>query len=204
MAIYLIRHGETAGNAERVVQRPDIPLSPNGVEQARRLARRLASERIGLILSSDLARAAMTAEVVRETTGAPICYDALLQERNFGDLRGRSYAEIGFDFFAPDYEPPGGESWERFEARMDQAWALIQRVAEECQENLAVVTHGLVCRSVVARRTRLPEGVGQDLSGLPWRNTSLTILEGPDPWRIRLLDSSVHLDAAATPGRGMV
>ena len=109
MAIYLIRHGETAGNATRVVQVPEIPLSPNGIHQARRLARRLAGEGIGQILSSDLARAAMTAEAVAETTGAPIRYDALLHERNFGDVRGTPYAELSVDLFAPDYDPPGGE-----------------------------------------------------------------------------------------------
>ena len=154
MAIYLIRHGETAGNAALVVQKPDIPLSPHGIDQARRLARRLTGEGIGQILSSDLTRAAMTAEAVGETTGAPIRFDPLLHERNFGDVRGTPYAELSFDLFAPDYDPPGGESWERFEARMDEAWVRIQRAADRCEENLGVVTHGLVCRSVVARRTR--------------------------------------------------
>jgi probable phosphoglycerate mutase len=201
MAIYLIRHGETAGNAELVVQEPDIPLSRRGIDQARRLARRLAGEGIGEILSSDLARAVMTAEAVRGTTGAPLRFDSLLQERNFGDVRGTPYAELDFDLFAPDYEPPGGESWERFEARMDEAWVLIQRAAEACEGNLAVITHGLVCRSVVARRTRLPEGGEQDLRGLSWWNTSVTILDGPDPWKVRLLNCSVHLDEAA-PERG--
>ena len=204
MAIYLIRHGETAGNATLVVQKPDIPLSPNGVDQARRLARRLAGQGIGQILSSDLTRAAMTAEALRETTGAPIRYDALLHERNFGDVRGTPYAELDFDLFAPGYQPPGGESWESFESRMDEAWPVIQRAAAECAENLAVVTHGLVCRSVVARRTRLPEGVDRDLSGFAWRNTSLTILDGPVPWRVRLLNCSAHLEEAEAPEGGAV
>ena len=204
MAIYLIRHGETAGNATRVVQKPDIPLSPNGVDQARRLAGRLTDQGIGRILASDLRRAAMTAEAVGETTGVPIRYDALLHERNFGDVRGTPYAELDFDLFAPDYDPPGGESWKRFEARMDEAWLLIQRAAGECQENLAVITHGLVCRSVVARRTLLPEGVDRDLSGLAWRNTSLTILDGPDPWRVRLLNCSTHLEEAEPEEGGAV
>jgi probable phosphoglycerate mutase len=204
MAIYLIRHGETPGNAALIVQKPDIPLSSHGIDQARRVARRLATEGIGQILSSDLERAAMTAEAVRETTGAPLRFDPLLQERNFGDVRGTPYAELGFDLFAPEYEPPGGESWERFEARMDEAWPLIERTAAACAGNLAVITHGLVCRSVVARRTRLPESVDPDLSGLTWRNTSVTILDGPDPWRVRLLNCSAHLDQGELEEGGAV
>ena len=204
MAIYLVRHGETAGNAALVVQEPDIPLSYCGIDQARRLAHRLAGEGIGEILSSDLVRAGMTAEAVRETTGAPLRFDSLLQERNFGDVRGTAYAELDFDLFAPDYEPPGGESWERFEARMDEAWVLIQRVAEACEGNLAVITHGLVCRSEVARRTCLPGGDDQAQRGLSWRNTSVTILDGPDPWEVRLLNCSAHLDEAEPREGGVV
>jgi probable phosphoglycerate mutase len=201
MAIYLVRHGETPGNAARIVQKPDIPLSPNGVDQARRVARRLAGEGIGQIISSDLARAAMTAEAVQQATGAPLRFDPLLQERNFGDVRGTPYAELDFDLFAPDYDPPGGESWERFEKRMDEAWALIQRAAEECREDLAVITHGLVCRSVVTRRAHLLEGEEQQRSGMAWRNTSVTILDGTDPWTVRLLNCAAHLDEAE-PGDG--
>ena len=204
MAIYLIRHGETAGNAGRVVQLPEIPLSPRGIQQARRLARRLAGERIGQILSSDLTRAAMTAEAVREATGAPLRFDALLQERNFGDVRGTPYADLDFELFAPDYDPPGGESWERFEARMDEAWPLIERTAAECDENLAVITHGLVCRSVVARRALPAEEQDSSPLGLTWRNTSVTILDGPDPWRVRLLNCSAHLDDAEPEEGGVV
>ncbi|HYS93330.1 MAG TPA: histidine phosphatase family protein, partial [Candidatus Acidoferrales bacterium] len=88
MSIFLIRHGETLGNASRTVQMPDNSLSPRGTAQAERLARRLAREDIALILSSDYARAVATADHLRLATGAPVRYSPLLQERNFGDLRG--------------------------------------------------------------------------------------------------------------------
>ena len=107
MAILLIRHGETDSNAARIVQTPDIPLSARGIAQAERLAQRLAGLGVSRILSSDLTRAVMTAERLRAATGAPIAFDAGLQERNFGDVRGRAYAELGVDILAPDYEPPG-------------------------------------------------------------------------------------------------
>ena len=124
--IFLIRHGETEGNAARIVQLPDAPLSPRGIAQAERLAHRLAVEGIALILSSDLERAMTTAEHVRRATGAPIAFDPLLQERNFGVLRGTPYAELNFDPFASDYEPPTGETWPIFHARVDRAWEAIQ------------------------------------------------------------------------------
>lgn len=190
--LFLIRHGETAGNASRIVQRPDIPLSPRGVAQAERLARRLAGEGVARIVSSDLARAASTAEHLRQATGAPLSFEPLLQERNFGDLRGRPYAELGLDLFAPDYAPPNGETWPAFHARVDRAWARIQELlAVGPGGDVAIVTHGLVCRSLAARHLALAEG-----QTVPerWRNTSLTIVECPAPWRVRLLDCVVHLE----------
>jgi len=189
--LFLIRHGETVGNASRVVQRPDNPLSPRGVAQAERLARRLAAEGIAQIVSSDLARARTTAEHLQRVTGAPLSFDPLLQERNFGDLRGTPYEELGLDMFAPDYAPPNGETWPAFHARVDQAWARVQAVATATHGRLAVVTHGLVCRSLAARHLLLPDG---EVAPERWENTSLTIVDWPAPWRVRLLNCVAHLE----------
>src|SRR5436190_7267739 len=114
MSIFLIRHGETALNAARVLQMPDTPLSDRGLAQAEALGRRLASHGVTAIVSSDLLRAVMTAEALRRACGAPLTLDAALQERNFGDVRGRAYATLGADIMSPTYEPPGGESWPAF------------------------------------------------------------------------------------------
>ncbi len=57
MSIYLIRHGETAGNATGVVQMPETPLSERGLAQASLLGERLSDAGIGQILASDYARA---------------------------------------------------------------------------------------------------------------------------------------------------
>ncbi|HEX9814503.1 MAG TPA: histidine phosphatase family protein, partial [Myxococcota bacterium] len=88
MAILLIRHGETAGNRNRIIQVPETPLSDHGLEQASRLGKRLASAPIGEIWSSHLARARMTAEAVERTTRAPLREVPDLEERNLGALRG--------------------------------------------------------------------------------------------------------------------
>jgi 2,3-bisphosphoglycerate-dependent phosphoglycerate mutase len=196
--IFLIRHGETLGNASRTVQLPDNPLSPRGIAQAERLAKRLEREGVGFILSSDLARAAETAQHLAHVTGLAVERHALLQERNFGDLRGTPYAELGLDMFAPGYAPPNGETWEVFHERVDRAWALICARAAAADGHLAVVTHGLVCRSLAGRHLVLPDG---HVVPERWENTAVTILDGPDgtdrSWRVRLLNCIAHLDDLA-------
>ena len=197
MSIFLIRHGETIGNASRILQRPDDPLSPRGVTQAERLARRLAHEGIARILSSDFARAVTTADHLQRATGVPLSFEPLLQERSFGDLRGRPYAELGFDAFAPDYAPQNGEAWAVFHARVDEAWERVRGLAEATDGHLAVVTHGLVCRSLAGRHLILPDG---ETVPQRWENTSLTIVDCPAPWRVRLLNCVAHLaDLDAAP-----
>jgi broad specificity phosphatase PhoE len=199
--IFLIRHGETAGNAARIVQRPDIPLSERGLAQAERLARRLANAGIAGILASDLRRAAMTAEQLSRTTGLPIAFEPLLHERNFGDIRGTAYDDLGFDPFDPDYAPPNGETWEVFHARVDRAWTRMREVAAATPGHLAVVSHGLVCKSLAGRHLALPDG-----AGVPerWENTSVTIIDARAPWRVELLNCCAHLDDLATaPGAGI-
>jgi probable phosphoglycerate mutase len=198
--IFLIRHGETEGNASRIVQRPEIPLSPRGLAQAEALSRRLAREGVARIVSSDLARAVGTAERLQRTTGAPLTFDPLLQERNFGDVRGTAYDDLGFDLFAPDFSPANGETWEVFHARVDRAWAVVLALAAATSGTLAVVTHGLVCRSLAGRHLWLEDGL---LVPERWENTSVTVVEGVAPWRVRLLNCVVHLeDPEVRPARG--
>jgi probable phosphoglycerate mutase len=201
MAIYLIRHGETEGNAARIIQLPDSPLSPRGIAQAERLAQSLAAQGISCIVSSDLPRATMTAAPLQRATGAPLLFDALLQERNFGDLRGTPYAQLDVDPFEPTYVPPNGESWETFYLRVERAWAVIREAAIASGGHLAVVTHGLVCRALAARYLSLPPG---EETPARWENASLTIADGTAPWRVRMLNSIAHLDglSVGSPGSG--
>ncbi|HEY0991090.1 MAG TPA: histidine phosphatase family protein, partial [Kofleriaceae bacterium] len=93
MAIVLVRHGETPGNAARVVQRPEVPLNERGIRQAALLAERLLALGFAHVLCSDLPRARMTAEPLR-ARGHAIEETPLLQERNFGDLRGTPYDQL--------------------------------------------------------------------------------------------------------------
>jgi broad specificity phosphatase PhoE len=124
MAIFLIRHAETTLNAQRIVQLPETPLSERGFRQANCLGQRLAGIGVGRVLSSDYTRAQMTAETVANATGASIETEVTLRERNFGDLRGRPYSELG-DIFAEDFAPPAGECWKTFFERADRSWEVV-------------------------------------------------------------------------------
>ncbi len=86
MTILLVRHGESDGNAARILQRPDIPLNERRMRQAEQLALRLLAHGFVHIVCSDLLRARMTAAPLAARSGLVIEESPLLQERNFGDL----------------------------------------------------------------------------------------------------------------------
>ena len=194
MSIFLVRHGETAENRARVVQLPEVPLSARGRAQASSLAERLAGTRVARILASDLERAAMTARIVGEKTGVAVEPDPLLQERNFGDVRGTAYDSLEVDLFGPDYVPPGGESWSAFHRRVEEAWAGVARAAAATQGDVAVVTHGLVCYSLALRHLSLPD---REAVPMRWGNTSVTSADAWPPFQVSVLNCTAHLAAAA-------
>jgi 2,3-bisphosphoglycerate-dependent phosphoglycerate mutase len=190
MTILLVRHGETDGNAARILQRADVPLNERGVRQAEQLARRLFAHGFVRIVSSDLLRARMTAAPLAALSGIAIEESPLLQERNFGDLRGMPYAELRESPFGPDFMPPNGEDWPTFHARVADAFTFIVSRRRGVNGTLVVVTHGFVCRALVERHALLPKGV---VAPERFDNTSVTVLHEDAPHGVSLLNCTQHL-----------
>src|SRR5918996_6105843 len=122
--ILLIRHGETLWNQQRRMQgQNDSPLTPNGLEQARKLARRLKDVAFTALYSSDLGRAHQTARCIADATGHDVIAERGLRERDFGIFEGLTNAEIkarypeDYELFAkrlPHYAMARGESAHQF------------------------------------------------------------------------------------------
>jgi probable phosphoglycerate mutase len=166
--ILLIRHGETAWNAERRLQgHLDIPLNEEGERQARLLARALAHEPIDLLVSSDLGRARQTAQAVAALRGMPLQIEPGLRERCYGGFEGLLYTEIEQRFPAEfaawqarDIDailPNGkncGETFRQFYARATEAILGLARMHPG--RTLALVAHGGVLECAYRMAGNLP------------------------------------------------
>jgi probable phosphoglycerate mutase len=99
--IYLLRHCQTEHNLERRIQgRCDSPLTQLGKRQARAMGDKLrgllAGDDAFEVISSPLARAASSAEIVREAAGIeqPIVIDQRLQEVGCGSWEKHHFDTI--------------------------------------------------------------------------------------------------------------
>ncbi len=152
--IVLIRHGETAWNAERRLQgHIDIALNAEGLRQAEALAGALDGEHFDAIIASDLQRAHQTAQALARVQGMPVHTDPGLRERCFGGFEGLLYAEIEQRFprefaawQARDIDgvmPPGIRVAETFRQFYQRCVHAITRLAQQhAGRSLALVAHG--------------------------------------------------------------
>jgi probable phosphoglycerate mutase len=198
----LVRHGETAWNAEgRVQGQTDVPLNEVGQAQARAVAAALAGERFDAIYSSDLARVRQTAEPAAERLGLPVALDAALRERHYGVFERHTYVEVRERYPAeyarfrdkdPDFDFGTGEALTAFERRaLACVAALIERHAGG---SILVFTHGGVLEMVYRRATARGLSTPRDFE-IP--NAALNRVEAlPGAWRVTAWAQVAHLERA--------
>ena len=93
--IVVMRHAETADNAARVWQgHKDSELSDRGREQVVAAAPHVAAYRPALLVSSDLQRAAATADAIAGLTGLELRLDSRFREVHVGRWQGLRLEEV--------------------------------------------------------------------------------------------------------------
>lgn len=163
MRIFLIRHGRQNSPLCNV----NVPLSEEGRRQAQLLGERLKEEQIEAVWSSDLIRAMETADIINESLHVPREIRKEIREISFGDMKGLSDEVIADRFedflrersrMERDMAYPGGECAGDVVVR---ARTTMTEMIARGYENVAVVTHGGVIRSLVAYY------LGMDLAKVP-------------------------------------
>ena len=162
--VIIVRHGETEWNLKLIRQgHLDSPLTARGIEQAKALAERLATERFAKLYSSDLGRAVQTAQMIADVTGHEIITDHRLRERHLGIFQGLSGDEIRSRFpdeyhshrtLGPTYVIPEGESVEQQVAR--NIAYLSELAQKHLGETIVVVTHGGVLSGLFRHTFSIP------------------------------------------------
>lgn len=184
----LVRHGTTDWNATgRLQGQNDIPLNETGKRQAMLLGSRLKLESWDMLVSSDLSRARMTAELIAKQIGiSSVATDPRLRERTHGRLDGTTLEER-IAKWGPEWKTMD-HGVESDEMLFDRGMASFSELAgEHMGKRILVVTHGAFIGVLLNRMLRsMPEGSLQ--------NTSLSIVEQTaGGWECRLFNCTAHL-----------
>jgi probable phosphoglycerate mutase len=201
--LFLIRHGQSAGNAEgRFGGHSATPLSDLGCEQARLAAAALAKENINAIYSSDLLRAVQTAEPLARMLGIEIVTSTALRERNVGVLEGLTFDESKAahpdDYYALvnrniHHVITEGESYRHLLNRITAELRDILR--QHRGERIAIFTHtGALCFMTL----HLLGAIHRNTKQTPWiitSNCGINRFEvrGPRNIRVLALNDTRHL-----------
>jgi len=164
--LLLVRHGETAWNAEGRFQGvTDLPLSARGERQARCLEVRLATEEIDVVRSSDAQRATQTAVEIATRHGLQVLAEPRLRELDFGAWEGLTYSQIRerhpqalgeWERHPLTSAPPGGESLGQLVARVESLLDDLGR--PDSAQTLLLVSHGGPLRVLVCLALGLAPG----------------------------------------------
>lgn len=148
--IVFLRHGESVGNAEARYQGwAEFPLTEAGRAQSRALAKRWLAYGLGfdLIVSSPLARARETAEIIAGTLPAPLEFDPDWKEWNNGHLAGLTFEEAKERYARPPflhpYQPIGETGESRWELYL-RAGRAVQSLLKRQPGRYLVVSHGAI------------------------------------------------------------
>lgn len=199
MRLLLVRHGITQHNIDRMYTgQTDAPLTELGERQAVAAGKYLATEKIDLIVSSDLQRTRYTALAIAQHHKLPVLEDPALREIGMGAWEGFTPEQIQERNLAEwtsvrgdpiNIAPPGGETFIQLQERVSKA---LQHYQEHYSDKTVLwATHGGFIGILFCHALKL---------GLHYRhcfrhdNTSISelLFEQELPWIIRLNDTA-HL-----------
>lgn len=176
--IYLIRHGQIdiEDDQRRYIGQLDLPLSEEGVRQARYLQKELEYVDIGAVYCSDLLRSRQTAEIVAKNKAVAIIPCKNLREIYLGEWEGHTLSDIAQRFpdefkargaNIADYQPPGGESFAHCSNRVIPAF---REILQTTGTNILIIGHAGVNRLLFCYMLGMPLAnlfrISQDLGCL--------------------------------------
>ncbi len=127
--IFIFRHGQSEDNKAHIFSGfRQSDLTPEGIEEAKKIGEQLKNEKVTRTYQSDLIRSQHTLQLVLENyhQGVQIITDPRIKERDYGNLTGKNKDEVAQQYpeqyplwhRSYDVKPPGGESIKDVEARV--------------------------------------------------------------------------------------
>jgi len=149
---FIMRHGFAETNLKGIVSSsPDknYSLTKFGKFQTKKAVKKLkkiiGTQKLDVIISSDLRRCVQTSEIFAKELGLKVKYDSRIREINHGEWEGKSLLKFRAKFQIPPEKffkegPPGGENWNDCKKRMIN---FIEDIDQKYHnKNILIVSHG--------------------------------------------------------------
>ena len=197
--LVVLRHGETSHNAAGIWQgHLDTPLSDRGIAQADAVGPAIAALSPDRIVSSDLARARLTAQSVGRACGIPVALDPRFREIDVGAWQGLTASEVADRWPEVQDALARGEDARRGDHGETVA-EVAQRVGAALTEHLealgpgqclVVSTHGASGRTAAAWLLGLEHDLAWRVLGALGNCHWAELVEGRAGWRIQTWNTS--------------
>ncbi|SCT00502.1 histidine phosphatase family protein [Staphylococcus caeli] len=177
--ICFIRHGETDWNTLGKLQgRTNIALNDNGIQQAEACAHFLKNSKWDLIITSPLARAHKTAEIIQQNLDIPLIKMDTFIEIGFGAAEGLTIEERISLY--PDKVYPNGETDDAVTQRFLDG--LLDVTQQYTNQRILIVSHGAFIKAIFRHYSNGTMGnnaskiANGSFSTLKFENNHFTIL----------------------------
>ncbi len=187
MRLYIMRHGETDWNKEKRLQgRSDIPLNDFGRKLAYKTREGLKDVRFDLVITSPLARAKETAEIVKGKRDIPVLEDVRIEEMSFGSYEGMCCKGEGAEIPAEEFKkfftdpahyktPDDGESFAEFCGRVEAFLVELFQCEAYEDRTILISVHGAVLCAILRAVKQNP--LQMFWSGGVHKNCGVTIMD---------------------------
>lgn len=158
MSLYVIRHGQTDANVNRIIAGIiDVNLNETGLMQAKEAGEKLKSINFDFVFCSPLTRTKITCENVN-IGKLPVIYDNRIIERNAGVYEGKSCSMLNLnDYWNYNLNIKYGEA-ESIHELFSRVYSFLDMLKEKYKDkNVLVVTHDGVCRTIACYFNGVPE-----------------------------------------------
>ncbi|MXW90083.1 MAG: MSMEG_4193 family putative phosphomutase [Acidimicrobiaceae bacterium] len=178
--VLLVRHGQTPTTGDVLPGRaPGLHLAPEGVDQARAVAERVAGlGRVKAVYASPMERAVETAAPIARACGLRVRKNPGLIECDFGRWTGRKLKTLSkskecttVQLLPSGFRLPGGESFAELRIRALDAVAAI--TARHPGQTVVAVSHADVIKAVAAAAAGTPLDMFQRIVVSPCSITAI-------------------------------
>lgn len=175
MELYFIRHGETQANLDS--KKPAI-LTKEGNKQVELLSNYLKDEKVDLILSSDLERAKLTAQMIKKVN------------KSNPQLEITSDLQEIYRLIVGD-KPKGGTRPNRFEEDYQRANNFYEKLLKLNINKIFIISHGNIMKFFIAKALGIDPKFTNNIILDPSSITKIIVNESVE---IKYINNTNHLE----------